>query len=261
MSDMQDNTGQQPPSGGTPTPQTGSTPSAPGPSGPTQATPVQGTTQTGASQTGATQTGTTTHTGHTGGDPAMAAGAASGDTARRAQAQATAERTGTGAGTATGTVPRPAPGYDDSQRYEGRHQGAPVAAERPSGAALGLTYMAAAFMMVSGALGFFEGLAAIIRGTFFVVLPNYAFQWSAHAWGWLHLIIGIVVFLVGAALLTGNVWARMAGVLLASISIVANFVSIPYFTIWSIVVIALDAFVIWALLTPRNPISNRNYGA
>ena len=240
MSDMQDNTGQQPPSGGTPTPQTGPTAPTTGPSGPTQATPVQGTTQTT----------------HAGGDP-MAAGAASGDAARRAQAQTTAERTGTGGGTATGTVPRPAPGYDDSQRYEGRHQGGPAAAGRPSGAALGLTYMAAAFMMVSGALGFFEGLAAIIRGTFFVVLPNYAFSWSAHAWGWLHLIIGIVVFLVGAALLTGNVWARAAGVVLASISIIANFVSIPYFTIWSIVVIALDAFVIWALLTPRNPISNR----
>ncbi len=178
----------------------------------------------------------------------MAAGAASGDAARRAQA--TTERTGT----ATGTVPRPAPGYDDSQRYTGRHEGSMDESEPPSGAAAGLTIMAAVLMMVSGALGFFYGLAAIIKGSFFVVLPNYAFSLSAVAWGWWHLIIGVVVFIAGAALFTGHLWARIVGVIIASLAIVAYFVSLPYYPVWSVVVIAFSAFVIWALLTPRNPI-------
>ena len=242
MSDMQDNTGQQPPSGGTPTP-----PAGPAPAGPTQAAPMQ----TGATQGGATRT----DTGQPGpeGDPAMAAGAASGDATRRAQAQATAERTGT----ATGTVPRPAPGYDDSQPYTGRHQASAVESEPPSGAALGLTFMAAAFMMVSGLLGFFEGLAAVLRNNFFVVSSRYAFNWTPHAWGWTHIIIGAVVFVAGAALLTGKLWARMVGVLFCSLSIIAQFLYLPYYPVWSIVVIALDALVIWALLTPRNPFADR----
>jgi hypothetical protein len=139
-------------------------------------------------------------------------------------------------------VPRPAPGYDDVQ-YE---------REGPSGLALGLTLMAAAFMMISGVFDFFSGLAAILRGQFFVTLPHYAFSISIHGWGWLHLIMGAVVFVTGAALLTDHLWARIAGVVIASLSAVMNFVLLPYYPIWAFVIIALDIFVIWALLTTRN---------
>ena len=157
---------------------------------------------------------------------------------------------GTAPGTASGaatdeplySVPRPAPGYDDVQ-YE---------REGPSGLALGLTLMAAAFLMISGVFDFFSGLAAIIRWQFFVTLPHYAFSISIHGWGWLHLIIGVVVFITGAALLTDRLWARIAGVVIASISAVMNFVMLPYYPVWAFVIIALDVFVIWALLTPRN---------
>ena len=139
-------------------------------------------------------------------------------------------------------VPRPAPGYDDV-RYEN---------EGPSGLALGLTLMAAALMMISGVFDFFAGLAAILRGSFFVTLPNYAFSLSIHGWGWLHLITGVVVFVTGAALLTDQMWARIAGVVIASLSAVMNFVMLPFYPVWAIVVIAIDVFIIWALLTPRH---------
>src|SRR5258708_15390346 len=101
-------------------------------------------------------------------------------------------------------VPRPALGYDDV-RYE---------QEGPSGLALGLTLMAAAFMMIAGVFDFFSGLAALIRGSFFVTLPHYAFSISVTGWGWLHLIMGAVVFVAGAALLTDHLWARIAGVVI-----------------------------------------------
>jgi hypothetical protein len=147
-------------------------------------------------------------------------------------------------------VPRPAPGYDDAGAYEARH--ADGTTVRPSGAAFGLTIMAAVFMMVAGLLNFFEGLAAIIRGSFIVALPNYAFSLSALGWGWLNVIVGAVVFVAGASLFAGRTWARIVGVVIAALSMVANFVALPYYPVWSIVVIAVDAFVIWALLTPRN---------
>jgi hypothetical protein len=145
-------------------------------------------------------------------------------------------------GPARGYVPRPAPGYDDV--YAGRRE--------PRGAALGLTILAAVLMMITGVLGFFEGLAAIIRGTFFVVLPNYAFSLSATGWGVVHLILGVLVFVAGAALLTDHLWARIVGVVLAAFMLVANFVYLPYYPVWATVVIALNAFIIWALLSPRN---------
>jgi hypothetical protein len=107
-------------------------------------------------------------------------------------------------------------------------------------------------MMVTGVLGFFEGLAAVIRGSFFVTLPNYAFSLSATSWGVVHLILGALLFIAGAALLADQTWARMVGVALAAFMMVANFVYLPYYPVWAIVLIALNAFVIWALLTPRH---------
>ena len=171
----------------------------------------------------------------------------SGATAGRATAAAQdASRSDTGTGgtgdTARGYVPRPAPGYDDVN--------APY--REPSGAVIGLTILAAVFMMVTGVIGFFEGLAAIIRGSFFVTLPNYAFSLSATGWGWVHLILGALLFIAGGALLADQTWARITGVVLAAFMMVANFVYLPYYPVWAIVLIALNAFVIWALLTPRH---------
>jgi hypothetical protein len=145
-------------------------------------------------------------------------------------------------------VPRPAPGYDDSMEYAAAGQSSQSG---PSGAAMGFTAMAAILMMLSGGANILEGIAAVIRGSYFVTLPNYAYNTSVSGWGWTHLIFGIVVFLAGACLFLDMLWARVAGVILASVSLLLNLVYIPYFPVWSIIVIALDAFVIWALLTPR----------
>jgi hypothetical protein len=139
-------------------------------------------------------------------------------------------------------VPRPTPGYDTP---------AQAASYRPSGAVIGWTAFAAVLMMVSGLWSFLEGLAAIVRGSFFVQLPNYAYEVSIRGWGWIHLALGIVVFLAGLCVFTDRLWARMVGVTLAVFSLIANFMYIPYQPVWSIVVIAIDVFVIWALMQPR----------
>jgi hypothetical protein len=168
-------------------------------------------------------------------------GATAGRTTAAAQDAAARTDTAATADTARGYVPRPAPGYDDvSATYR-----------EPSGAAIGLTILAAVFMMVTGVLGFFEGLAAVIRGSFFVTLPNYAFSLSATSWGVVHIILGALLFIAGVALFADQTWARVVGVALAAFMMIANFVYLPYYPVWAIVVIALNAFVIWALLTPR----------
>jgi hypothetical protein len=144
-------------------------------------------------------------------------------------------------------VPRPADGGYETQYV-------PVGSREVGGASaatMGFTMLAAVVMLLSGVSSFLEGLAALIKGQFFVSLPDYAFNVSVTGWGWTHLILGIVVFLAGACLFLDMLWARIAGVALASISLVANLLYIPYFPVWSIIVIALDLFVIWALLAPR----------
>jgi hypothetical protein len=137
-------------------------------------------------------------------------------------------------------VPQQAP------RYSGSAGNAEL-----SGAALGFTALAAVLLIMSGIWNFLEGLAALIKGSFFVVLPNYAYNISVTGWGWFHLILGLVVLAAGVGLFLDRAWARAVGVGVASISAVINFLYIPYQPVWSIVVLAIDVAVIWALLAPR----------
>jgi hypothetical protein len=141
-----------------------------------------------------------------------------------------------------GYVPRQASGYDDRPG---------LVESDASGAVIGWTVFAAVMLMIAGIGNILEGIAQIVRGSYFTTNAHYAYNLSVHSWGWIHLGAGIVVFLVGAALLADKTWARAVGVAIASLSLFMNLVYLPFFPVWSIVVIALDAFVIWALLTPR----------
>ena len=116
-----------------------------------------------------------------------------------------------------------------------------------SRAGTGWVFFAAIMMIVLGIFGIFEGLAAIIKSGFYHVPPNYYISINATGWGWIHLIISIIVVLAGFALFQGATWARVVGIIMASISAIANFLFIPYYPIWSLLIITLDVLVIWAL--------------
>jgi hypothetical protein len=123
----------------------------------------------------------------------------------------------------------------------------PAARQEPSGWATGFTLFAGVMMIMAGMFQGFQGLVAILRDNFYVAVPDYLINVDVTAWGWVHLIGGIIVLLAGFALFRGALWARIVGITVALLSAVANFFFIPYFPIWSIVIIAVDVFVIWAL--------------
>lgn len=128
--------------------------------------------------------------------------------------------------------------------------GSPATMEDPeasSGAGMGMIVFASIVMVMIGMMHAIWGLSAIINDQFFVVTENYIFQFDVSTWGWIHLIAGIIVFLAGFSLYSGALWARTVGVVLAVVSIIANFASMPYYPFWSILMIALAVFVIWAL--------------
>ncbi|MGH2790870.1 MAG: DUF7144 family membrane protein [Actinomycetota bacterium] len=116
-----------------------------------------------------------------------------------------------------------------------------------SGWAIGFTYFAGFVMLMVGTFHAIAGFAGILENEFFVVTRNYAFEFDATAWGWIHLIAGVIVIVAAVGLFSGAVWARTVGVTMAVISAIANFGFIPYYPVWSIVIIALDVAVIWAL--------------
>ena len=115
-----------------------------------------------------------------------------------------------------------------------------------SAGAVGVTVFAGVIMVLGGSLQALQGLVALANDTFYVVGEEYLFEFDVTSWGWIHLIMGIIVALAGVGLFQGAVWARTVAVIIASVSIIANFVWMPYYPIWSLTVIAFDVFVIWA---------------
>jgi hypothetical protein len=120
--------------------------------------------------------------------------------------------------------------------------------EEISGWAVGLTFFASMMMLLLGGFHIIAGLAAVIDDTFYVVRENYALEFDVTTWGWVHIVGGILVVLAGIGLLAGSVLARIVTILVASITILWNFYSIPYYPVWSILMIALAIGVIWALI-------------
>jgi hypothetical protein len=92
-----------------------------------------------------------------------------------------------------------------------------------------------------------HGLIAIVNDEWVVWGNRADLYLDLTTWGWVHLLVGIAVFLAGLGLLSGNVLARAVAVLLASISIIANFLYIPAYPVWALTIIAIDVFVIYAL--------------
>jgi hypothetical protein len=116
-----------------------------------------------------------------------------------------------------------------------------------SGWAVGFILFAAIMMIMVGVFQALQGLVAIFENEFYVTTRNYIFQFDATTWGWIHLVLGLIVAFAGWGLLSGQTWARIVGITLAALSATANFLFIPYYPFWAILIIAVDIFVIWAL--------------
>jgi|SRR5215204_29173 len=116
-----------------------------------------------------------------------------------------------------------------------------------SGWAFGFAAFAGAIMLMIGIFQAFAGIAAIFNDEFFVVSRNYTFDLDVTAWGWIHLILGVIIAFAGISIYSGATWARAVGIVLAILSAVANFFFIPYYPVWSVLIIALCVAVIWAL--------------
>ena len=127
----------------------------------------------------------------------------------------------------------------------------PPSAKPPvSGWAIGGVTFAASMLGLVGIFQIIAGLAAIFEDEFFVVARNYSFDIDTSAWGWIHLIIGILLLITCAGLIGGKLWAGMTAIFFAMLSAIANFFFIPYYPFWAILVIALDVWIIWSLTRP-----------
>jgi hypothetical protein len=113
---------------------------------------------------------------------------------------------------------------------------------------VGWIVFAASMMILLGIFHAIEGLVALFKDEYFVVGTNgLVVDIDYTAWGWAHLIGGIVVALAGMALFTGRTWARVVGVVVAMVSAIINIAFLAAYPVWSTIMIAIDVLVIYAL--------------
>lgn len=149
------------------------------------------------------------------------------------------------------------------QTSSGQRQygGAPAPQPRITPLMLGGVVFAACMMGIIGLYHAVVGMAALIDDDFYQQIRNYPYEYNVRAWGWLHLGSGIVVFAAACTLFSGKLWARVVGIVVASLSALENFFFAPYYAVWSVIIIGLDVLVIWALATYGSAQAHKAYGA
>jgi hypothetical protein len=114
---------------------------------------------------------------------------------------------------------------------------------------VGWIVFAGTLMAILGVFHMFEGLIALFRHSYiFFPTQGLTVQVSYTGWGWLQLIAGALVFLAGLGLFTGRMWARTVAIILVAVSALINFAWATSFPIWSLTLLALDIFVLYAII-------------
>jgi hypothetical protein len=110
----------------------------------------------------------------------------------------------------------------------------------PSGWPIGWTACAGIMMVMGGVWWIISSIVAIANDTFFVVGEEYIFQFDVTTWGWIHLLLGIVILLAGFYLFTGAVWARTVGAIVAVLWAMVAFAWQPRYPVWALTVHGRD---------------------
>jgi hypothetical protein len=126
--------------------------------------------------------------------------------------------------------------------------GAGASAYREPTAWVGWIVFAGTIMVMLGIFHVIQGFVALFNSDYFLVGPSgLVVNMDYTAWGWTQIIAGAIVAVAGAGLFTGQMWARVVGVVLAMISALVNIAFLAAYPIWSMMMIALSVIVILAL--------------
>lgn len=112
---------------------------------------------------------------------------------------------------------------------------------------VGWIYFASMMMLIIGGLQIISGLVALFRNTFYVVGSSGLVVWNYTTWGWVQIIIGILLVVTGLSITSGRTWARVVGSLVVVINAIGNIAFLPAYPIWSVIALIIDGFVLYAL--------------
>jgi hypothetical protein len=125
----------------------------------------------------------------------------------------------------------------------------------PPSTSYSIASFAGIMLMVVAVFQVLEGIAAVAKDQVFVSGIDYVYKFDLTAWGWIHIIIGAIGIATAVGILMDQTWSYVVGIGIAGLSALANFGFLPYYPLWSLIVIAFDILVIWALCSQ---IANRS---
>lgn len=126
----------------------------------------------------------------------------------------------------------------------------PVAGYGPTGnAALTTAAFAGTMLIMVGVFQVLQGIAAVAADDLYLTGIEYVYQLDVTSWGWIHIVVGAIAIATGIGVLATQTWAYMVGIVLAVVASIANFAFLPYYPIWSLIILALNIAVIWSLAT------------
>lgn len=112
----------------------------------------------------------------------------------------------------------------------------------------GWVVFASIMLIMAGTFGIIHGLVALLNDEVYLVTKEGVVAFDFTTWGWIHLILGIIVLIAGFAVMSGQLWARIVGVFVAMLSAVSQIAFITAFPLWSVVIIGIDVLIIYGLL-------------
>ena len=119
---------------------------------------------------------------------------------------------------------------------------------RYGGSQAGSLSFAAVLLIMAGLFHATQGFVALLNDDFYVKTQNYVFQFDLTTWGWIHMLLGLLVLAAGAGLFAGATWARTVAVIAASASLIGSFAWLPHYPLWGLALMAIDVFIIWAAI-------------
>ena len=125
----------------------------------------------------------------------------------------------------------------------------------PPSTSYSIVSFAGIMLMVVAVFQVLEGIAAVAKDEVFVTGIQYVYKFDLTTWGWIHILIGAVGIATAIGILMDQTWSYVVGIGIAGLSALANFGFLPYYPLWSLIVIAFNVLVIWALCSQ---IANRS---
>ena len=121
----------------------------------------------------------------------------------------------------------------------------------------GWVVFAGTMAIIAGVFNIIQGLVALFDDKYFVVAGGDLLVFDYTAWGWVHLLVGVLMVVIGLGILRGSPWGLVAGVVIAGVNAIVQLGFLAAYPVWSILIIALDVVVIYALIVHGRELADR----